>query len=148
MENFKIESIYLKFCNDFETVIRYIKAAFYRPNYQKLSMFPLIKDSAQHLFQNMRPSLWKAQLSFWNIWPRFWGFKRKPKARMRVWKARPRICVITRSMLSQSTNGSSECHSRCFCQVRSPPWTKLQYADNWRENDMIYCSAKRWYILI
>ena len=42
-------------------------------------------------------------------------------------------------------------HSRCFCQVPSPPFlkmpysppkTKLQLADNWREN-YIYGSAKR-----
>ena len=29
-----------------------------------------------------------------------------------------------------------------------PPKTKLQFTENWRENDMIYGSAKRWYLLI
>ena len=36
MENFKIESRYLKLCNEFRAVIRCMKAAFYRPDYQKL----------------------------------------------------------------------------------------------------------------
>ena len=33
MENFTIESRYLKLCNEFRTVIRVMKAAFYRPDY-------------------------------------------------------------------------------------------------------------------
>ena len=40
MENFKIESRYLKLCNEFRVVIRCIKATFYRPDYQKLLMGP------------------------------------------------------------------------------------------------------------
>ena len=43
MENFTIESRYLKLCNEFRTVIRFMKAAFYGPDYQKLFMCPLIK---------------------------------------------------------------------------------------------------------
>ena len=43
MENFTIESRYLKLCNEFSSVIRFMKAAFYRPDYQKILMFPLIK---------------------------------------------------------------------------------------------------------
>ena len=43
MENFKIESRYLKLCNEFRAVIRCLKVAFYRPDYQKLLMCPLIK---------------------------------------------------------------------------------------------------------
>ena len=43
MENFKIESCYLKLHNEFRAVIRCMKAAFYRPDYQKLLMCPLIK---------------------------------------------------------------------------------------------------------
>ena len=43
MEKFKIESRYLKLCNEFTAVIRYMKAVFYRPDYQKLLMCPLIK---------------------------------------------------------------------------------------------------------
>ena len=34
MENFKIENGYLKLCNEFRAIIRYMKAAFYRPDYQ------------------------------------------------------------------------------------------------------------------
>ena len=43
MENFKIESKYLKLCNEFRAVIRCMKTAFYRPDYQKLLMCPSIK---------------------------------------------------------------------------------------------------------
>ena len=43
MENFKIESRYLKLCNEFRVVIRRMKAAFYRPDYQTFLMCPLIK---------------------------------------------------------------------------------------------------------
>ena len=43
MENFKIESRYLKLCYEFRAVIRCRKAAFYRPHYQKFVMYPLIK---------------------------------------------------------------------------------------------------------
>ena len=34
---------------------------------------------------------------------------------------------------------------KCYISLRK---TKLQVAGNWRENDMIYDSANRWYILI
>ena len=43
MENFTIESRYLKVCNKSRAVIRCMKAAFYRSDYQKLFLFPLIK---------------------------------------------------------------------------------------------------------
>ena len=43
MENFEIESRYLMLCNGFRTVIRCMKAAFYRRGYQKLLMCPLTK---------------------------------------------------------------------------------------------------------
>ena len=43
MENFKTESKYLKLCYEFRVVIRCMKAAFYRPDYQKILMCPLIK---------------------------------------------------------------------------------------------------------
>ena len=43
MENFTIESSYLKLCNTFRAVIRCMKAAFYRQDYQELLMCPLIK---------------------------------------------------------------------------------------------------------
>ena len=47
MENFAIESRYLKLCNEFNAVTRCMKAAFYRPNYQKLLMYSLIKRLGQ-----------------------------------------------------------------------------------------------------
>ena len=47
MENFKIESRYLKFCYEFKAFIRCIKVAFYRPDYQKFLMCPLIKRLGQ-----------------------------------------------------------------------------------------------------
>ena len=40
MENIKIESRYLKLCNEFRAVIRYMKPAFYRTDYQKLLICP------------------------------------------------------------------------------------------------------------
>ena len=43
MENFKIESRYLKFYNEFRAVIRCMKAAFYRLDYHKFLTCPLIK---------------------------------------------------------------------------------------------------------
>ena len=43
MEDFKIESRYLKLCNEFTAIIRWMKAAFYRLDYPKLLMCPLIK---------------------------------------------------------------------------------------------------------
>ena len=43
MENFTIESRYLEVLNEFRTIIRCMKAAFYRPDYQKLLMWSLIK---------------------------------------------------------------------------------------------------------
>ena len=38
MENFKIESRYLKLCYEFRVFIRCMKAAFYRPDYQNSLM--------------------------------------------------------------------------------------------------------------
>ena len=43
MENLTIESRYLKLCHEFRTVIRFMKAAFYRSGYQKLLICPLFK---------------------------------------------------------------------------------------------------------
>ena len=43
MENVKVESRYQKLCYEFRAFIRCIKAAFYRPDHQKLLMCPLIK---------------------------------------------------------------------------------------------------------
>ena len=46
-ENFKTESRYLKLCNELKGFIRCMKAAFYRPDYQKFLMRPLIKRLGQ-----------------------------------------------------------------------------------------------------
>ena len=43
MEDLKIKSKYLKLCYQFRAFIRYMKAAFYRPDFQKLLISPLIK---------------------------------------------------------------------------------------------------------
>ena len=43
MENFATESRHLKLCNKFRAVIRCVKAAYYRPDYQELLMCSLIK---------------------------------------------------------------------------------------------------------
>ena len=51
-------------------------------------------------------------LLFQNTRPSFWRSKRKSKAQPRVWKARPNVCVITQSMLSQSATVITEyCYS-------------------------------------
>ena len=47
MENFKIQSRYRKLCYRCSAFIRCMKAAFYRPDYQKFLMFPLIKRVGQ-----------------------------------------------------------------------------------------------------
>ena len=113
MENFTTESSYLKPCFEFRTAIRFIKAVFYRLDYQNFLMCSLMKRLAKHLFQKIRPSLWNSRPSFWNTRPSFWGFKRKVNApprvwnaRSSVWKARPRVCVVTRPMMSQSATVS------------------------------------------
>ena len=43
MKNFTVESRYPKLSNELRAVIRFIKAPFYRPNYQNLLMYPVIK---------------------------------------------------------------------------------------------------------
>ena len=43
MGSFTIERIYLKLRDEFRAVIRCIKAAFYRQDYQKLLIYALIK---------------------------------------------------------------------------------------------------------
>ena len=65
MKNFKIESSYLKLCYEFRAFILCMKAAFYRPDYQKFLMCLLIKRLGQafvskHLFQSMRLELSRA----------------------------------------------------------------------------------------
>ena len=43
MKDCKIEDRYLKFCYEFRAVFRCMKPAFYRRDYQKLLLCPLIK---------------------------------------------------------------------------------------------------------
>ena len=43
MDNLKIKSRYLQLCYEFRDFIKCIKAAFYRPDYQKFLLCPLIK---------------------------------------------------------------------------------------------------------
>ena len=95
------------------------------------------KDSAEHLFQNMWPNLWNAYPIFWNTWPSFWntlpsfwGFERKLKAQPRVWKAWPRVCVITRPMLSQSAT------------VKSSTLICMGYTRFWTLPDAAHCQLK------
>ena len=47
MENCKIESRYLKLYYELRAFIRCVKAAFYRPDYQKFLMCSLIKNLGQ-----------------------------------------------------------------------------------------------------
>ena len=86
------------------------------------------------------------------------------------------VCGVCMCSYSSTVKASSDCktsetylegtdrqcyveyHSRCFCQVSSssflkmsyisPPSTKTPASTNWKENSMIYGSAKRSYILI
>ena len=67
-----------------QAFIRFMKDTFYRLDYQKFLMYRWLNGLAEHLFQNMRPSIWNTQPSFWNTRPSFWGFKRKLKAQTRV----------------------------------------------------------------
>ena len=64
MENFKIESRYLKLCNEFRPVIRCMKAAFYRPDYQKLLMCPLIKRLGRVFVSNHAAEPFKHSAEF------------------------------------------------------------------------------------
>ena len=56
-----------------------------------LNVFGQLKGFDENLFQNMPPNLWNAQTSFRNTSASIWGFKRKLKAQLRVWKARPSV---------------------------------------------------------
>ena len=53
MGSFTIERIYLKLRDEFRAVIRCIKAAFYRQDYQKLLIYALIKRLGR-AFENLR----------------------------------------------------------------------------------------------
>ena len=52
MENLKMESRYLKLCYQFRAFIRCMKAAIYRPNYQKFLICTLIKRLGQTFVSN------------------------------------------------------------------------------------------------
>ena len=49
MENFTTENRYVELYNEVRAVIKCMKAVFYRPDYQKLLMCPLIKHAAKPL---------------------------------------------------------------------------------------------------
>ena len=148
MGNFKVESRYRKLCNEFRAIIRHMKTAFYRPDYQKLLMCPSIKRLGRVFASNMQPSLWKSQPSFSNTRTSFWGFKGKLKAWLRVWKARPsvwksRICVIPQSVLSQSTTVPCWCRDPdneifkgliSLIWISSINWTSLI---NWTKSKLL-----------
>ena len=95
IENFKIESRYLKLCYQSRAFIRCVKAAFYWPDYQNSQCVRWSKDSTEDSF-------WKMRWSLWNTQPSFWRFKRKLKARLRIWSTGSRVSVVTRAMLSHS----------------------------------------------
>ena len=111
------ESRYLKLCNEFRAFIRCMKAAFYRLDYPKLLMYPLIKRSGRAFVSKHTT---QPLLSFWNTWPSLLGLKRKLKVGPRVWKARPRVCVTTRTMLSQS---ATVIHKLNFTSYYEKNWT-------------------------
>ena len=46
MENFTTENRYVELYNEVRAVIKCMKAVFYRPDYQKLLMCPLIKRTS------------------------------------------------------------------------------------------------------
>ena len=47
MKDLKAESRHLKLCHKFRAFIRCMRVAFYRPDYQKLLICPLIKNLGQ-----------------------------------------------------------------------------------------------------
>ena len=79
-----------------------MKAAFYRPDYQNFLMCPLIKRLGRAFVSKHGAELLKRSAVLLKHSAGFWGLKRKLKAQPRVWKARLRVCVITRPMLSRS----------------------------------------------
>ena len=70
MENFKTESRYVKLCDEFGAVIRCLKAAFYRPYYQKLLMCPLIKRLCQAFVSKHAPEPLKVSAEFLSFFER------------------------------------------------------------------------------
>ena len=96
MENFKIESRYLKLSTD-----QIIKNYSVIVDQKSLSSSPCFKTRRRAFKTFSRSSFWNIRPSFWNTQPSFWWFKRKLKAWPRFWKAWPRVCVITQPMLSQ-----------------------------------------------
>ena len=63
-------------CYEFRVFISYTKTTFYRPDFQKFCFkkcLRLSKDLAEHLFQNMRSTLWNVQQSFSSTPPSIWN---------------------------------------------------------------------------
>ena len=67
MENFTIESRYLEVLNEFRTIIRCMKAAFYRPDYQRLLMCLLIKRLGRAFISKHAAELLKHSAEFLRI---------------------------------------------------------------------------------
>ena len=59
MENFKIESRYRQLCYEFMEYIRRMRAAFYRPDYQKFLMCQLIKRLGRAFVSTLTPEPFK-----------------------------------------------------------------------------------------
>ena len=64
MENFKIKSKDLKLCYEFRASISCTEAAFYRPDYQKFLMCPLIKRLGRPFISKHAPEPLKRSAEF------------------------------------------------------------------------------------
>ena len=80
-----------------------MKAAFYRLDYKKFLMCPLIKRLGRALVSKHAVESLKRSIKLLKYSVKLLGVKRKLKAWLSVSKAPPRVCVHARSMLSQST---------------------------------------------
>ena len=81
MENVKVESRYLKLCYEFRAFIRCIKAVFYRPDHQKLLMYPLIKRLGRAFVSKNAAELLKRSSSFETLGRVFEGLRENWKLR-------------------------------------------------------------------
>ena len=102
MENFKVEGRYLELSYEFWAFIRCMKVAFYRRDYQKFLMCLLIKRLGRAFVSNHAAGSFKRSVELLKHSAGFLRIHGKLKARRRVWKARPSVCIITRPVLSQS----------------------------------------------
>ena len=80
MENFKIESKYLKLSNEFRAVIRCMKAAFCRGDYQKLLKCLLIKRLGQAFISKHAGKFLKSSAELLKHSAEFLRFSEKTKS--------------------------------------------------------------------